>query len=136
MAWPFDSEEQLDEWVDVYIAAHRQRPETEADQEAAFLASEPGHVAPYKGHAEDLWRFILKVIERRPSEWALGMLAAGPVEDLISMCGCDFINRIEVEARRNPLFRETLLGVWQNSTAPDLWARVERARGTLPAQAP
>ena len=136
MAWPFDSEEQLDEWVDVYIAAHREQPETEANHEAACLASEPAHLAPHEGHAEDIWRFILKVIERRPSEWALGMLAAGPVEDLISTCGCDFIDRIEAEAHRNPLFRETLLGVWQNSTPPDLWARVERARGTLPAPAP
>ncbi len=130
MAWPFDSEEQLEARVDAYVVAHRDRARTGEEEEAASLASEPGCAAIHLGQTEALWRFTLKVVERRPSEWALGMLAAGPIEDLIGECGIDFIERIETRARIDPIFRETLHGVWQ-CTAPDaLWARVERARGT------
>ena len=45
MTWPFDSEAQLDAWVEAYIAAHRERPTTDQQQaEASDLASEPGHL--------------------------------------------------------------------------------------------
>lgn len=135
MAWPFDSEDQLDEWVDAYIVAHHTQARDKDEEQASYLASEPGHLAIHHGHAEVIWRFVLKVVARRPSEWTLEMLAAGPLEDLIAMCGEDFIERIEVEARRNPVFRETLHGVWQSTTSESLWARVERARGPSP-QAP
>ena len=130
MVWPFDSEEQLDAWVDAYIAAHHAQPRSREEREASALASEPGYVAIGEGHAEALWRFILKVVERRPSEWALGMLAAGLLEDLISERGQDFIERVETQARRDSVFREVLNGVWQSSTPDALWARVEGARGT------
>ena len=131
MAWPFDSEEQLDAWADNYVVAHQTKPHTKDEHEAALLASEPGYSALLLGHTETLWRFILKVLERQPSEWALGMLAAGPIEDLISECGTQFIDRIETQARQNPLFREALHGVWQSTTPDTLWARIERARGPV-----
>lgn len=158
MAWPFDSEEQLDEWVEQFIEDHKDEPPDDPEEMQAFfearsqvraeryasddprdidaLFSDPDIFAIHRGHEEAVWRFILKVIARRPPEWTLGSLAAGLLEDLIALRGRAFIDRIEAEARGNTLFRETLLRVWQNSTPPDLWARVERARGTLPAQAP
>lgn len=133
MAWPFDSEEQLDAWAEEYVAAHHQQPRTTDERQASYLASEPGHLAIHDGHAEALWRFVLKVLERQPSEWALGMLAAGPIEDLVSECGRIFIDRIETRARRDPLFREALHGVWQSTTPDALWARIVRARGADPS---
>lgn len=154
MAWPFDSEEQLDEWVEQFIEDHKDKPPDDPDELAAFfearsqakaeryakdnpsdiqaLLSDPDIFALHRGHEEAVWRFILKVIARRPPEWTLGYLAAGLIEDLIALHGAAFIDRIEAEAGRNPLFHETLLAVWQNSTPPDLWARVERVRGTAP----
>lgn len=133
MAWPFDSEEQLDAWADDYLLAHQTTPHTTDAHEAAHLASEPGYSALHLGHAETLWRFVLKVLERQPSERALGMLAAGPIEDLISECGTQFIDRIETQARQDPLFREALHGVWQSTTPDALWARIVRARGADPS---
>lgn len=130
MAWPFDSEEQLDEWVEAYIAAHRERPTTAEQHTDAMLASEPAYLFPgTEFHAETVWRFILKVVAKRPSEWTLGMLAAGPIEDLIGVCGDDFIDRIEAEALRDPLFRRTLHGVWRTTSSQAVWDRVELARG-------
>lgn len=132
MAWPFDSEEQLDEWVEAFIATYRKPPTTEAEQEDASLASEPAYSAIHLGHAETLWRFIERIVEQRPSEWALGMLAAGPLEDLIGECGEAFIDRIEAAAERDHVFRRTLHGVCNVGANASIWARIERARGTEP----
>jgi hypothetical protein len=131
MAWPFDSEAQLDAWVEAYIAAHHKRPMTDLQREDAALASEPASSAFGAGnpHAEAMWRFILKVVAKRPSEWTLCMLAAGPIEDLIGECGDAFIDRIEVEARRDPVFRRALHGVWKSTSSQQVWNRIVQARG-------
>jgi hypothetical protein len=131
MAWPFDSEEQLDEWVEAYVLAHRERPTTAEQQADAAFASEPVYsfFLGAEPQPEAIWCFILKVVAKRPSEWTLGMLAAGPIEDLIGVCGDDFIERIEAEARRDPVFRRTLHGVWRTTSSEDVWARVVAARG-------
>ena len=78
-------------------------------------------------HPEDCWAAILAVLGRKPSEKVLGILAAGPLEDLIHMHGERFIDRIETEAMRNPAFRALLRGVWKSSTL-EIWARVEKAK--------
>lgn len=130
MAWPFDSEEQLDEWADAFVAAHLEQQDDGRVSEASALANEPSLLATHMGHAEALWTFILKVVARRPSEWALEVLAAGPLEDLIADKGHYFIDRIELEARRDPVFRRTLHGVWRNASSQEVWDRVVRARGS------
>ena len=68
------------------------------------------------------------VVRKKPSDWVLGMLAAGPVEDLLQQSGSQFIERIETEARRDPTFRSMLNGVWK-SGSPEVWTRLEAARG-------
>lgn len=148
MTWPFDSDEQLDEWVDQFIVEHSKplpddpeeieayfsaKAETESQNEdIETLLSNPDIFALHRGHEEAVWRFILKVIGRDAPKQVLDYLAAGLLEDLIALHGESFIDRIETEARLSPLFRQTLHGVWQNRTPPDLWARVELARGPAP----
>ena len=61
---------------------------------------------------EILWQFILQVLELGPTESVRGMLAAGPLEDLIHAHGAMFIDRIAQEAERNPAFADLLPGVW------------------------
>jgi hypothetical protein len=78
---------------------------------------------------EECWQAILAVLDLNPQESVLGVLAAGPLEDLIDDHGEDFIERIEIEARHSPPFRALLQGVWKSST-PAIWARIERARAT------
>lgn len=77
---------------------------------------------------EDAWHVILRVFGHRPSEEVLGLLAAGPLEDLIEYHGEQFIDRIESEARESEAFKQLLCGVWP-SHSKELWARVEDARG-------
>lgn len=148
MAWPFDSEEQLDEWVDQFIEEHSTPlpddpapPETDVDANAQAapaigdidaLLSDPDLFALHQGHEEAVWRFILKVLARQAPEQVLGYLAAGLLEDLIAFHGDAFIDRIETQARVDPRVRRTLHGVWRNRTPPGVWARVELARGPMP----
>jgi len=73
---------------------------------------------------DDAWEVILGVLARTPSDRALGNLAAGPLEDLLARHGPSIIERVEREARRNPAFANLLGGVWQNTMADDIWARV------------
>src|SRR5207249_9413511 len=70
------------------------------------------------------WNFILAALARDRSDEILGMLSAGPLEDLIARHGALLIDRVEAEARRNPLFANLLGGVWQNTMPDDIWARV------------
>lgn len=129
MAWPFDSEEQLDEWADLFVNTYAVQSKDEGVTEEEYRVNEPSMLAIHQGHAEALWRFILKVLERQPSAWAAEVLAAGPLEDLIAQAGPQFIDRIEEQARHAPVFREALLYVWRNASTQDIWDRVVRARG-------
>ena len=73
------------------------------------------------------WQAILTILGRQPPERVLGILAAGPLEDLIQYHGPDFIERIESEACKNPAFKQLLGGVWKSSTE-EVWARVQKAQ--------
>jgi hypothetical protein len=77
---------------------------------------------------ETAWSVILDLLREPLNDNALGCLAAGPLEHLIDQHGPSFVDRIEAEAERDPTFRWLLGGVWESST-PEVWARIERARG-------
>ncbi|WP_133502039.1 DUF6869 domain-containing protein [Cognatilysobacter terrigena] len=63
-------------------------------------------------HSEDLWRFILLALPMCAAEPAKGMLAAGPLEDLLQEHGAQFIDRVEQLAQAEPAFAALLAGVW------------------------
>ena len=77
---------------------------------------------------EALWRFIVCAIRDRRSDevQVREVLAAGPLEDLLTKSGPNFIDRVEAEARTNPRFASLLGGVWQNSMSDDIWDRVRK----------
>ena len=80
---------------------------------------------------EVIWLIILAVLRIHPSDHVLSVLAAGPLEDLVGVSGETFIDRIEIEARRNPNFKHLLGGVWKGGASPEVWSRVEKARGQV-----
>jgi hypothetical protein len=120
------SKEQILEWARGYVGAYENPdPALGKDQLSPYiLGLMPGseNLSP-----EDTWQVILAVLSLGPSDEVIGILAAGPLEDLIQEHGPGFVERIETEARRNPVFRQLLGGVWRSSS-PDIWARVEKAR--------
>ena len=65
-------------------------------------------------------------ISRTEAQEVVGLLAAGPIEDLLSEKGSLFISAIETEAATDKRFAWALGGVWQSTTPDDIWARVRR----------
>lgn len=84
------------------------------------------------GEPELLWRFILAAYPRELSGHAFGMLAAGPLEDLLSYYGPEYIERVETLAREDERFRRLLRGVWRLAMPDDVWERVRAARRESP----
>jgi hypothetical protein len=79
---------------------------------------------------ERAWKFILLALESPLCASRLGVLAAGPLEDLLSHHGESFIERVEEEAKTNPQFAHLLGGVWQFKMSEAVWTRVQRVRDT------
>jgi hypothetical protein len=74
---------------------------------------------------EHAWSAILVALEDPRVEPYLGTLAAGPLEDLLSLHGDRFIERVEETARANVRFAWLLGGVWQHTTTEEIWSRVQ-----------
>ena len=77
------------------------------------------------GTLADAWQAVLAAVADARAKPYLGTLAAGPLEDLLSYHGNEFIERIEAEARGSPEFAWVLGGVWQSTMAEDIWQRVQ-----------
>lgn len=78
-----------------------------------------------KEHPEHAWQGILATLADERSKPHLAVLAAGPLEDLLSYHGPAFIERVEQEAAKNPAFASLLGGVWQFEMTDEIWARVQ-----------
>ena len=76
-------------------------------------------------HPEHAWQAILGAMENPAAKPYLGVLAAGPLEDLLSRHGPAFIERVETEARSSPDFAWMLGGVWKHTMPEEIWLRVQ-----------
>jgi len=58
----------------------------------------------------------------------IGVLAAGPLENLVHFHGARMIDAIEREAEENEQFRFLLSGIWGESDVdPQIWHRIQKA---------
>lgn len=106
-------------WVEQYSKSERDRDDnlfTMMDYERDLREEDPDK-------AIDLIVDILK-IETNPG--LLSLLAAGPLEDVISM---ETIDRIEREAAANKRFHDLLGGVWYYRASAELKARLDALVG-------
>ena len=76
------------------------------------------------------WALILELIAAASDDRLLANVAAGPLEDLLVRAPEQFIERVELEARRDPKFRRCLTGVWGLSTS--IQERVAKYTSTVP----
>ena len=121
--------DEINAWATAYIEAHKD-PNLRKGDHPLWWAVEHFMNMGRDVSPRDCWAAILEILSREPTDEALGILAAGPLEDLINHHGPEFIERIELESRRNKAFRHLLGGVWKSST-PEIWARVQKAQGDL-----
>ncbi|WP_288409671.1 DUF6869 domain-containing protein [uncultured Sphingomonas sp.] len=85
-----------------------------------------------------VWDTILLIVKAYPAadlycdigteaQTVCGALAAGPVEDLLSLHGQAFIDRFEREARADRRVAWVLGGVWRLDMCDEIWNRVRNA---------
>lgn len=77
---------------------------------------------------EIVWAAILEILPREITDEQKALLAAGPLEALLSFHGDTFIDRVEQQAQENARFNHLLGGVWQFQMPREIWERVQRAR--------
>ena len=120
------SEEEFERLVTVWIALRHTRKYTD---EYESLFSECMELeTDFKEFPEDIWRFILTVLAKDTSANVIELLSAGELEDLLADHGEAFIDRIEAEAKSNPMFASLLGGVWRSSITEEVWNRVLAVR--------
>lgn len=120
-------EREFQKLVDAWIArqeAEEDSPEYEKHKWAVYEVFD-WHI---RDQPELLWRFIVEAHKRGLSEWASGMLAAGPIEALLSTFGPNYIERIEGLAAKDEGFKSLLCGVWRLGMTDEVWVRLRAAR--------
>ncbi len=71
------------------------------------------------------WELVHLILETDSSNCIMEVLSAGPLEYLLSKHGMQFIDRVEAEAKQNPLFASLLGGVWRSEMTEEIWDRVQ-----------
>lgn len=84
-----------------------------------------------RDHPERCWRCIQAACDAGLPDKALAVLSAGPLEDLLSAHGDQFIDRVELFARRHPTMRVLLSLVWRGAMTDEIWNRVTTLRKNL-----
>jgi len=75
------------------------------------------------------WILALALVEAAPDDWVLANVAAGPLEDLLNKFSDVLIERVEIQARRDPKFRRCLTGVW--GLPPSAQERLKKYTSTV-----
>src|SRR5438128_1374149 len=73
---------------------------------------------------DDLWDIVLVLCKSSNGPTDLGVVGAGPLEDLLNGAGPQFIAAIEAEASKSESFAIALTGVWKTQIASAVWDRV------------
>ena len=118
---------ELDKIATAWVTAH-QAKQGSPEYEANWWAVSDVMDWALERDGDLLWEFILEVYKRDLSDRAVGVLAAGPLEDLLAKRGVEFIDRIEELARKDPKFNYLLGGVWRNTMTDEVWQRVQAIR--------
>jgi hypothetical protein len=115
------------DWAAAYVRAQQAPDLLAGDGHPLWWAVEQFLRFSAAGRFEDCWSLVLEVLRLTSDPDVLGVLAAGPLEDIIEHAGAAFIDRIERQAGADPAFRRLLEGTWPCGS-PAIWARIESAR--------
>lgn len=91
--------------AEIYLRYYHERREQDA------WVVEKADVATNR-NIDEVWEITRAVIDRAGSDEVLAYVAAGPLENLLKMCGPQVIDRVEQEANKSEKFLLALSGVW------------------------
>ncbi len=80
----------------------------------------------------DAWEVILALVDKAKSDALLQAIGAGPLADLMTLHGEDYISRVEREAASNARFRRAMAGAWLDSDATPVWKKFYDIAGVEP----
>ena len=72
---------------------------------------------------------VLGRLQKSDPNRLLAVLAAGPLEELLTHNGVAVIDQVDLLARRDPPFRRLLNGVWFNGISPGVHAKLSKYLG-------
>lgn len=105
-------------WIATVGQAHDEAESPNGHQEFLWAVEDSPEMA---------WEAILTALHDPRGASHTGVLAAGPLEELLSIYGPAFIDRVEVRAKDDPPFSALLSGVWQYNISDEIWVRVQAA---------
>ncbi|MEM6901445.1 MAG: DUF6869 domain-containing protein [Pseudomonadota bacterium] len=76
--------------------------------------------------------FIRRAVEKAETDHQLAIIAAGPLEDLLSDHGPDVIDDVVAVSRQDPKFRRTMTGVWRQDMPDSVWQKIEKEQRACP----
>ncbi len=123
--WPADMDELASAWISFEISTTKDAVTHRDIHENEFFWVLNCVEDLCQDHPDLALDFVLEVLKKDPSPEVIGVLAAGPLEDLLAENGLAVIDRVEQEAHRDPKFRHLLGGVWRNAMTDDIWERVQ-----------
>lgn len=85
---------------------------------------------------DDAYDVIRELVRQAPSPYVLSIVAAGPLEDLLSDWGERFIDRLEADARDDPKLMAACAGVWKLYMPDEVWDRLRRLVSSEAQDAP
>jgi hypothetical protein len=122
-----DFDKLVEGWIAGVVCGRDERGQPTKEHEKNWWALEIVMNWKHDNQHELLWSFILAVHARDTNGESSGHLAAGPVEDLLSEFGSDYIERVEALAASDVRFKTMLCGVWQDGMSDELWRRIQLA---------
>ena len=79
---------------------------------------------------ESAWQLINELILEAQDDEELGCVAAGPLEDLLSVHGSQFVERVEHASGSSERFQRCLAGVWgQSRFSSSVYERIQKSLG-------
>lgn len=120
--WPRDMDELVFEWIRYQLLFDKDKDAANRDLFWTYDA-----VSDLCSNEPDLaLEFIPSVVATKPERSIVEILAAGPLEDLLSNHGAKVIDKMKRESEQKPSFRNLFGGVWKNAMPEDVWERVLR----------
>lgn len=110
-----------EEWIRWWSLDERDRAGEQPDLDTGLTEEPP------ERYLDAILEVLARVDHSSPSPM-LGVLAAGPLENLLNQHGEAVIERVEILARRDPGFRLLLNGVWDAGMKPAVQARLGKYR--------
>ena len=73
---------------------------------------------------DDAYEVIRELVRQAPTPYVLSIVAAGPLEDLLSDWGERLVDHLETDARSDPKLMAACAGVWKLFMSDEVWTRL------------